>query len=211
MNYYEVLGVPQNASSSDIKKAYHQWALQVHPDKNPENKEAAEETFKQVAEAYEILSDAEKGNNYDKSRGSYKKQNRGDCRDKNYLKEELWFEKLHSGSPDAFEDEDLFSRNCFPTDRVGRSRRSHTSFLDVTPILDTGFSAFVSLGSRPHPSSSGTRVPFVSSGMGHFRLVTTCNQIVDGKKVVTKKVLENVRGKTEEEESLFYQIPPHHW
>lgn len=90
VNYYKVLGVPQNASSSDIKKAYHQLALQIHPDKNPENKEAAEEKFKQVAEAGEVLSDAEKSNNYDKSRGNHsKRENRGDSRDKNYLKEEL--------------------------------------------------------------------------------------------------------------------------
>lgn len=49
VNYYKVLGVPQNASSSDIKKSYHQLALQVHPDKNPGNKEASEKKFKQVA------------------------------------------------------------------------------------------------------------------------------------------------------------------
>lgn len=49
VNYYKALGVPQNASSSDIKKSYHQLALQVHPDKNPENKEASEKKFKQVA------------------------------------------------------------------------------------------------------------------------------------------------------------------
>uniref|UniRef100_A0A6I8P6H7 J domain-containing protein n=1 Tax=Ornithorhynchus anatinus TaxID=9258 RepID=A0A6I8P6H7_ORNAN len=56
VNYYKILGVPQNASSSDIKKAYRQLALQVHPDKNPENKEAAEKLFKKVVEAYEVLA-----------------------------------------------------------------------------------------------------------------------------------------------------------
>uniref|UniRef100_A0A5F8GNX1 J domain-containing protein n=1 Tax=Monodelphis domestica TaxID=13616 RepID=A0A5F8GNX1_MONDO len=70
VNYYKVLGVPRNASPADIKKAYHQLALQVHPDKNPENREAAEKKFKQVAEAYEVLSDARKRDDYDTSRGT---------------------------------------------------------------------------------------------------------------------------------------------
>lgn len=213
VNYYKVLGVPQNASSSDIKKAYRQLALQVHPDKNPENKDAAEEKFKQVAEAYEVLSDAEKCNNYDKSGGNHiKRENRGDGRDETYLKEELSLERLRCGSQNVFKDEDLFSGDYFPTGCVGRARRFCASFFDVTPILDTGFSTFVSLGSRPSPPFSGTSVPFVSSGMGNFRPVTTCSQIVNGKRIVTKKVVENVRGKTDvEEESLFHQIPPCHW
>uniref|UniRef100_A0A9L0INJ5 J domain-containing protein n=1 Tax=Equus asinus TaxID=9793 RepID=A0A9L0INJ5_EQUAS len=213
VNYYQVLGVPQNASSSDIKKAYHKLALQVHPDKNPENKEAAEEKFKQVAEAYEVLSDAEKRNNYDKSRGSsIKKGNREDNRNRNHLKEELWFERPHGGFQNVFEDEDLFSGDYFSIGHLGRARRFRSSFFDVTPISDTGFSTFISPGSRPSPPSSGTFVPFVSSGMGNFRLVTTCSQIVNGKRIVTKKVLENVRRKTEvKKESLFHQIPPHHW
>lgn len=213
VNYYEVLGVPQNASSSDIKKAYHQLALQVHPDKNSENKKAAEEEFKRVSEAYAVLSDTEKRNNYDKSRRSHiKRENRGDGRNKNDLKEEQWFERPHCGSHNAFEDKDLFSGDCFPTGHVGRSRRFHSSFFDVTPILDTGFSTFVSLGSRPDSPSSGKFVPFVSSGMGNFRLVTTCSQIVNGKRVVTKKVRENVRDTIEvEEESPFHQLPLRHW
>ncbi|XP_005622065.1 sterile alpha motif domain-containing protein 13 isoform X1 [Canis lupus familiaris] len=212
VNYYKVLGVPQNASPSDIKKAYHQLALRVHPDKNPKNREAAEEKFKQVTEAYEVLSDAEKRNNYDKSGGNrIKTENTGDCRDEKCLKEEPRFERPHCGFQDVFEDKDLFSGSYFPTGHVGKARRFHSSFFDVIPILDTGFSTFVSPGSRPSPPSSGTFVPFVSRGMGNFRLVTTCSQIVNGKRVVTKKVLENVTGKTGlEKDSLFHQMPPGH-
>uniref|UniRef100_A0A8C9D1Q6 J domain-containing protein n=1 Tax=Panthera leo TaxID=9689 RepID=A0A8C9D1Q6_PANLE len=214
VNYYKVLGVPQNASPSDIKKAYHQLALQVHPDKNPKNREEAEEKFKQVAEAYAVLSDAKKRNNYDKSRGNrIKMEDKGDfSRDKNCLKEEPWFERPHCGFQNVFEDKDHFSWDYFSTGHMGRARRFHSSFFDVIPILDTGFSTFVSLGSRTSPPSSETFLPFVSSGMGNFRLVTTCSQIVNGKRVVTKKVLENVRGKTEVEKgNLFHQIPPRHW
>ena len=63
-DYYEVLGVDRNASASDIKKAYRKLAIQYHPDKNPDNKEA-EEKFKEAAEAYSVLSDADKKARYD--------------------------------------------------------------------------------------------------------------------------------------------------
>ncbi|XP_063126925.1 dnaJ homolog subfamily B member 6-like [Rattus norvegicus] len=65
VDYYEVLGVQRHASPGDIKKAYWKQALKWHRDKNPENKEA-EQKFKQVAEAYEVLSDAKKWDIYDK-------------------------------------------------------------------------------------------------------------------------------------------------
>jgi molecular chaperone DnaJ len=63
-DYYQVLGVERNASADDIKKAYRKLALQYHPDRNPGNKEA-EEKFKEAAEAYEVLSDADKRRRYD--------------------------------------------------------------------------------------------------------------------------------------------------
>ena len=55
-NYYEMLGVTKNASSSEIKKAYRTLAIKYHPDRNLGNK-AAEEKFKDINEAYEVLSD----------------------------------------------------------------------------------------------------------------------------------------------------------
>ncbi len=63
-DYYEVLGVDRSASADDIKKAYRKLAIKYHPDKNPGNKEA-EEKFKEAAEAYSVLSDAEKKARYD--------------------------------------------------------------------------------------------------------------------------------------------------
>ncbi|MFA6457174.1 MAG: DnaJ domain-containing protein, partial [Bacteroidota bacterium] len=63
-DYYEVLGVQRNASSDEIKKSYRKLALQFHPDRNPNNKEA-EEKFKEATEAYEVLSDQQKRQRYD--------------------------------------------------------------------------------------------------------------------------------------------------
>jgi molecular chaperone DnaJ len=63
-DYYEVLGVGRDASANDIKKAYRKLAIKYHPDKNPGDKEA-EEKFKEAAEAYSVLSDADKKARYD--------------------------------------------------------------------------------------------------------------------------------------------------
>ena len=64
-DYYEVLGVDKGADDATIKKAYRKLAMKYHPDRNPDNKEA-EEKFKEIGEAYEVLSDADKRAAYDR-------------------------------------------------------------------------------------------------------------------------------------------------
>ena len=64
-DYYEVLGVPKTSSADEIKKAYRKKAVEHHPDKNPGDK-TAEDKFKEAAEAYEVLSDADKRARYDR-------------------------------------------------------------------------------------------------------------------------------------------------
>ncbi|XP_051021356.1 dnaJ homolog subfamily B member 6-like [Acomys russatus] len=246
VNYYKVLGVSQNASPSDIKRAFHQLALQVHPDKNPQDKEAAEEKFKQVAKAYHVLSDAKKRKDYDRSRESRTKgeirgdshtggEIRGDShakgeiirgaghtkeevirrdgRDRTNLEEETCFRRpRRTFQKKVIEEEDLFSGDSLFTGPTARSKRTSSPFFSVTPITDTGFSTFMPLGSGFTPAGSETCVPYVSQGMKKFKLVTTCSQMVNGKRVVTKKVVENMKAPKEvENERLFRQNPSRGW
>jgi len=64
-DYYKILNVPKNASEADIKKSFRKLAMKWHPDKNPGNKEEAEKKFKDIAEAYEVLSDKKKREVFD--------------------------------------------------------------------------------------------------------------------------------------------------
>src|SRR5437773_4017068 len=63
---YEVLGVSRSASEDDVKKASRKLALRYHPDRNPEDRHEAEERFKEISEAYQVLSDPERRSLYDR-------------------------------------------------------------------------------------------------------------------------------------------------
>src|ERR1044071_5761390 len=64
-DYYEVLGVGRNATEEDVKRAYRKLAVKFHPDKNPDDAQA-EEKFKELGEAYDVLMDADKRAAYDR-------------------------------------------------------------------------------------------------------------------------------------------------
>jgi len=83
-DYYKILGVERKASNDDIRKAYRKLAKQYHPDYNPNNKQA-EERFKEINEAYEVLSDAKKRSYYDRVGTDYSRwQRRGNPGDFNW-------------------------------------------------------------------------------------------------------------------------------
>lgn len=65
-DYYEILGVSRSATSEELKKAFRRLAIQYHPDRNPNDNKEAEEKFKEVNEAYSVLSDPDKRNTYDR-------------------------------------------------------------------------------------------------------------------------------------------------
>ena len=65
-DYYDVLGVSKSANKDELKKAYRKLAMKYHPDRNPDDSQAAEK-FKELSEAYEILSDDQKRQTYDLS------------------------------------------------------------------------------------------------------------------------------------------------
>ena len=64
-DYYETLGVQKTATDEELKKAYRKLAKKYHPDANPDNKKEAEAKFKEISEAYEVLSDPQKKQMYD--------------------------------------------------------------------------------------------------------------------------------------------------
>src|SRR5579884_2018426 len=67
-DYYKILGVGKNASDEEIKKAYRKLARRYHPDRNPGDKQS-EERFKEISQAHDVLSDAEKRKAYDRGQG----------------------------------------------------------------------------------------------------------------------------------------------
>jgi curved DNA-binding protein len=98
-DYYKTLGVDRNASEEDIKRAYRKLALQFHPDRNPGNIQA-EDKFKEVNEAYQVLSDPEKRSRYDMLGESYSRyqQRGGGAEGFNW---EDWFASTPSGRGNA--------------------------------------------------------------------------------------------------------------
>uniref|UniRef100_A0A6I8P9V2 DnaJ heat shock protein family (Hsp40) member B6 n=2 Tax=Ornithorhynchus anatinus TaxID=9258 RepID=A0A6I8P9V2_ORNAN len=219
VDYYEVLGVQRHASAEDIKKAYRKLALKWHPDKNPDNKEEAERRFKQVAEAYEVLSDAKKRDIYDRygkeglnggGGGGNLFNNQFECgftfRNPNDVFREF-FGGRDPFSFDFFEDpfESFFGSARGPRGSRSRGAGPFFSAFSGFPAFGSGFSSFdtgfTSFGSLGHGGlSSFSSTSFGGSGMGNFKSISTSTKIVNGRKITTKRILENGQETVEIEE-----------
>jgi curved DNA-binding protein len=127
-DYYKILGVERKASGEEIKRAYRKLALQTHPDRNPGDKNA-EEHFKEINEAYQVLSDSEKRSHYDQLGESYTQWRQGGAPSGGF-KWDDWYTTRPTGNvrvggfEDIFGDEfSEFFRSIFGgMPNMGRSR-----------------------------------------------------------------------------------------
>ena len=136
MDYYKILGIERNASDKDIKKAYHKLALQFHPDKNKEP--IAEKTFKEISEAYEILSNKQEKQNYDMfgSQTNTETINPFDLfnrifKQDDFFSSDLFSQTNHSFGIDSFPTNTNFSRSTSVIVKDGKK-------ITRTTIIDNG-------------------------------------------------------------------------
>lgn len=133
-DYYKILGVDRTASEDEIKRAYRKLALQYHPDRNPGDKKA-EDKFKEINEAYQVLSDAEKRKRYDQLGESYTRyQQRG-------------------GAPGGFNWDDWATQPGMG----GRGGNVRVEVGDLNDLFGGGFSEFFSriFGGMPDMGTAG--------------------------------------------------------
>jgi len=211
VDYYRVLEVTRNASTEDIKKAYRKLALKWHPDKNPDTLEEATKKFKEISEAYEVLSDEKKRKVYDmygKEGLSQSSRSRS---------------RPYGGGPDDFgfmpgftftfrDPEDVFreffgERSPFE-DLLGfgrggqgrHNRNSHPQTALSSPFVNpfeslhygmTGINNLFSVGQPNAFTSFSSLDNFGGPGGGAVKRTSTSTRFINGKKMTTKKIYEN--------------------
>jgi len=230
-DYYEVLGVKENTSAADIKKAYRALAKKYHPDKNP-NDEVAEERFKEIQEAYDVLGDPEKRAEYDQlkeaERRGFSGFDFGDLGDV--------FSRGGRGDRRTGFDfgglGDLFSRFFDRGERVRSSRYGPTRGADITAELDVPFEKAISgwetvvtvqreedcptcRGTGAHPGTSTQTCPecggsgTIQSVQGGFALSRPCPRCYGRGTIISVPCRTcGGRGQVQQTRRISVKIPP---
>ena len=212
-DYYEILGVGKNASDEEIKKAFRKLALEFHPDRN--KSKGAEDKFKEINEAYQVLSDPEKRNSYDQFGHDGVKANFQDFDFQNF-----------GGFGDIF---DAFFGGSQTTSRSRRKGRDlhktiNISFKDSAFGIENDISVerigkcAICSGSGAKDSSSFTKCPNCNGSgqvkrvqktiFGQFAQSSVCQDCAGSGKKITQKCSEcNGKGSNIEKKTISVKIP----
>lgn len=190
-DYYKILKVSKNAPVEEIRRAYKKLALKWHPDKNPNNQTEANRRFREISEAYEVLSDSKKRKMYDKYGKNFNKAQPDSGNDFfsfggfdhfNFRDPEEVFREFFGGTiGDIFGDMG-FTGNFWQRDRpsfdlmFSDNFGSTSTHPDIFTSCETMESSFTNFGSSPNT---------------FMRKTSTKTQNVDGKKITTQKNFEN--------------------
>ena len=224
-DYYEVLGVSKGASADDIKRAYRRMAMKYHPDKNPGDAEA-EAKFKECAEAYEVLSNAEKRQRYDQY-GHDGLRGMG-MRDYSHMR----WQDIGSAFEDILGFDDFFGDLFGSRGRRTARRGGPTQGYDLETTVELTLNDIAkgtektieftrkdlcpecngsacAKGSSPERCSVCGGSGQVSRGGGFFQMVSTCRQCGGAGKVITKPC-KNCKGsgRVPKKRVVSVKIPP---
>lgn len=182
-NYYELLGIPNNAAKSEIKRAYRKLALKWHPDKNPTNLTVANQRFTEICEAYEVLFDDLKRRTYDQER--YRREfnyngQTGFNRFSFKSPHEIFKEEFGDESPKYFETTDPPMNYC--SCYHGPNDIPHRNFMAFMRDPFTNMKMNFDEPADPRHSNGNSGEP---------RDITITTKIVDGRKIVTKKYYDD--------------------
>lgn len=195
VTYYEILELAPTANDADIRKAYKRLSLKWHPDKNNNSTEATN-TFKQISEAYQVLSDETRRQTYDKKlrhesrRSSSSRRSRTTNTTDPFASPFFTFKSAHDIFRGFFQDEDLFSTDLrskhFGQNIVGESRRRAATSNRKEPrnfmsfMWDPFTEINVSSNGKPNANTTVRRGTYTQTTFGK-----------DGQQTTTKIVVEN--------------------
>ncbi|KAL8499277.1 hypothetical protein ACS0TY_022309 [Phlomoides rotata] len=168
LDYYEILTVEKGATEDDLKKAYRKLAMKWHPDKNPHNKNEAEAKFKQISEAYEVLSDPQRRQAYDQYGEEGLNGSSGSQNEFNPRNAEDIFAEFFGSSPFGF-----------GSGGVGRSTRYSSNGGGGDSTFRNGDHDGNSVMKKPPPAESTLRCSLEELYSGSTRKMKISRQVVD--------------------------------